>query len=821
MAMPLPKNQLLTRTLMKNIFILLISLLAFAWNTASAQSPTAYKIHGVVADSLSQKPLDKITVKLNADHMPSQDLVTHTDGRFEFTGLKIGTYYLEIHSVGYKQQNLIIKVKADTDIGIIKLKADVKNLHEVQVIAQRPLIQQKPGKVIYDMQADPESKAKSVMDMLHKIPFITVDADDNVMLKGNSNFKVFINGKPSGMMENNLKAVLRTMPASTILRIEVITTPPAKYDAEGVGGIINIITIKSAADGYRGTLSTSERFPQGGPNMGTSFTIKQGKLGIDGYGGAGIYNDPQTNTATSQQSYGPDPTLLTQAGYKNSNSKNGYFGTELSYEVDSLHLLSGGFSINGYTNNNASYQTSSLMGSGGLLQGYTIDNNNNGHGGGGDVSLNYQIGFRANKNRMLTFSYRYSGYGSHAFSNVGLSQEVKYPIADYQQPNDESTSEHTLQVDFSTPVKKVTIEAGAKAILRKDHSNGQYLQRDSISGQYAAVPSLGDQFYYTQDVFGLYNSYQFSLGKWNLNAGVRAEETYIDARFVSTNTGIKPNYLNVVPSISINRPLGQGGLNLAFNERIQRPGIYRLNPFVNRSNPNFITEGNPNLRPNTMNDVQIGYNTNAGKVSVFAAVDYIFVNDLSLQVTSFDPATQITRATYQNTGAGHGVTFVTNITYNPIKGYSINFNGNTTKFDLHGINGASTVYLNRWMTILSLSNTLRLNKGWGFNAGVNYNGASPTSLQGTTNAFFSTTAGVNKELVKNKLYFAVAVNNPFTKFRNSVTTTNGPDFLETNINQVYFRSVNVSLNYNFGKLNGDVKKAKKSIRNDDVGNSGL
>jgi ferric enterobactin receptor len=820
MAMPLPKI-LLTQIPMKNILILLFCLSAVVWNTVSAQIQKTYKIHGVVADSLSQKPLDKITVTLSADQMPSQNMVTGSDGKFQFSSLKTSVYRLDIHAVGYKHQNLTIQTKADTDIGIVKLKADVKSLNEVQVTAQRPLIQQKPGKVIYDIQADPESKAKSLMDMLHKIPFITVDADDNVMLKGNSNFKVFINGKPSGMMENNLKAVLRTMPASTVLRIEVITTPPAKYDAEGVGGIINIITIKSTTDGYRGTLSANERFPQGGPNVGTSFTIKQGKLGIDGYGGAGIYNNPQTNTATMQQSYGAAPTLLTQAGYKSNNSKNGYFGTELSYEIDSLHLLSGGFSINGYSNNNASYQTSSLMGSGGLLQGYTIDNNNNGHGGGGDASLNYQIGFKANKNRLLTFSYRYSGYGNHAFSNVGLSKETNYPVADYQQPNDESTSEHTFQADFSTPVKKVTIEAGAKAILRSDRSNSQYLQRDSISGQYAAVPSLGDQFYYTQDVFGLYNSYQFHIGKWNIYAGVRAEETYIDAHFISTNTGIKPNYLNVVPSVSINRQLGKGGLSLAFNERIQRPGIYRLNPFVNRSNPNFITVGNPNLRPNTMNDVQIGYNTNAGKVSIFAAVDYIFVNDLSLQVTSFDPATQVTTATYQNTGAGHGVTFVTNITYNSFHGYSINFNSNTTKFDLHGINGTSTVYLNRWMTILSLSNTLRLNKGWGFNAGVNYNGISPTSLQGTTNAFFSTTAGVNKELVKNKLYFAVAVNNPFTQFRNSIITTNGPDFMETNINQVYFRSVNVSLNYNFGRLNGDVKKAKKNIRNDDVSNGGL
>ncbi|MEO6851954.1 MAG: outer membrane beta-barrel family protein, partial [Mucilaginibacter sp.] len=502
------------------------------------------------------------------------------------------------------------------------------------------------------------------------------------------------------------------------------------------------------------------------------------------------------------------------------NSKNGYFGTELSYEIDSLHLLSGQFGINGYGNNGSSYQSSALNGSSALQQGYDILNNNNGHGASGDASINYQLGFKANKNRLLTFSYRYAGNDSHAFSDLTLSQEVNYPVANYQQPNDANTSEHTFQVDFVTPVKKVTIETGAKAILRVDQSNNQYLQQESATGQYDAVPLFGNQFHYMQNVFGIYNSYQFSLGKWNVNAGIRAEETYIDAQFISSNTNVRPNYLNVVPTISINRQIGQGGLNLAFNERIQRPGIYRLNPFVDRSNPNFISSGNPNLKPNTMNDVQIGYNTNAGKVSIFAAVDYIFVNDLSLQVTSFDPATQVTTATYQNTGAGHAFTFVTNITYNPVKQYSISFNSNATKFDLQGANGSSTVYLNSWMIQGSLSNSLKFEKGLSFNLGIDYNGASPTSIQGKTNAFVSTTAGINKQIIKNKLYFSFSVNNPFTKFRNNTSITNGPGFMETNTNQVYFRSANISLNYNFGRLNGDMKKTRKSINNDDVGGKG-
>ncbi|HVV54224.1 MAG TPA: outer membrane beta-barrel family protein, partial [Mucilaginibacter sp.] len=627
----------------KIIFTFITILLAFAWVHASAQNKDGYTLTGTATDSLSQKPLGNITVTLAEEGRSSKSTVTKTDGKFEFTGLEKRSYTISIQAVGYKNTSVTISVKSDTDLGTISLQEAVKNLKEVAIVSERPLIQQKPGKLIYDMQADPESKAKSLLDMMHKIPFVTVDADDNVSLKGSTNFKVFINGKPSAMMDNNLKAVLRTMPASSVQRIEVITNPPAKYDAEGIGGIINIITVKNVGDGYRGNLNISERFPDGGPNAGGGFTMKQGKFGVNVYAGAGIYNNLQTNLSNTQQSYGSDATLLEQNGYKHNNSRNGYIGTELSYEIDSLHLLSGEFSYNGYHNDGSSYQSSLLTGGAGILQGYDITNDNNGHGNGGDASVNYQVGFKADKNRLLTFSYRYAGYSNNGFSNLHLTDEVNYPEPDYQQPNSSATSEHTLQADLTYPVKKVMIDAGAKAILRSDHSNYQYLQQDSLTGRYQPIDALSNQFYYTQDVFSLYNSYQFNLGKWSVNAGVRAEETTINAHFLSTGTAISPNYLNIVPSLSVNHPLGSGGIGLAFNQRIQRPGIYRLNPFVDKSNPNFIVTGNPKLQPSAVNQMQLSYNTgNAGKVSLFLATDYIFVHNLSLQVTTFDPATQVT-----------------------------------------------------------------------------------------------------------------------------------------------------------------------------------
>jgi hypothetical protein len=429
------------------------------------------------------------------------------------------------------------------------------------------------------------------------------------------------------------------------------------------------------------------------------------------------------------------------------------------------------------------------------LQGYDISDNYNGNGYGGDASINYQLGFKADKNRLLTFSYRYAGYHNYTYGDLALSNEINYPLPDYRQPDNESTEEHTLQVDFVMPVKKVNIEAGAKAIFRNDQSGYQYLSLDSLTHQYAEDPSQSNVFNYTQDVFSLYNSYQFNLAKWSFNAGARAEETVVDASFTSSATTVDEHYFNIVPSISIGHPLGGGGLSLGFTQRLHRPGINRLNPFVNRTDPNFITYGNPQLKASAVNNAEVSYNTGNGKkFSLFVAVDKIFVSNLDLLVTTYNPATQVTSGTYENTGSGGGWTIIFAPSYNPFSWYSINLNNNATDIMITGTSGASQVRQYSWLDVLSLSNTFRPGNGWTINAGLRYFSNAPASLQSVTNGYASITAGMNKEVIKNKLYLSATFNNPFTKFRNSIVTTTGPDFTEVNTSQLYFRSVQFSLN---------------------------
>ncbi|HEV7381540.1 MAG TPA: TonB-dependent receptor plug domain-containing protein, partial [Dyadobacter sp.] len=238
--------------------------------------------------------------------------------------------------------------------------------------------------------------------MMRKVPHLSLDADNNIYLKGNADFKILINGKPSSMVERSYKEILRSMPASSIERIEVITTPPAKYDAEGLAGIINIITNKKMDNGVNGSVNINERFPFGGPGMGGSVSAKLGKWGMTGMAGGSYYNIPETYNSIRRITNVDNRTNLVQDSYNSSKSRSGYIGYEVSYEVDTLNLLSGQINFNGNKASGTNTQWSVLNGSGEILQQYGLDNRNTGNGTGMDAALNYQKASKTDKNRLLT-----------------------------------------------------------------------------------------------------------------------------------------------------------------------------------------------------------------------------------------------------------------------------------------------------------------------------------------------------------------------------------------------------------------------------------
>jgi ferric enterobactin receptor len=804
-----------------NTFRRLCTLVAmlFLGSTALAQSPTL-RISGVVADSVSQKPVEFATISiLDSTGNIIKAGVSAANGGFSFTGLLLQSYRITLQASGLVARQIVIEKAADTTteirLGTIYLGVQSGSLKEVVVVANRPLVKQGLGQITYDIQADPESKASSLLDMMRKIPYLSVDGDGNILLKGNTSYRILLNGKPSSMMERNPKEVLRSIPASTIVRIEVITTPPAKYEAEGLAGIINIVTTKRVADGYNGSVNVYQRFPAGGPGIGTAFAFKEGRFTLSGYAGRSIFDIPLTDNTYARNTKGSNPTALSQLSTRESDSRSGYIGTEISWEIDSLNLISGQINTNSVKANNETIQRSLLNDIAGPKERYNLTNDFFNRGIGSDAALNFQHSFKRNRSRLLTFSYRHFNFKNDTRTDVSLSDKLNIALPDFQQRNNEYFGENTVQADYVHPIKNWVIEAGAKGIWRNNTSNFRYSAFNSATNAYELVPSFSNDYDYAQNVYAAYNNYQFAKNKWSMSVGLRFEKTVVEADFISTGTRVEQDYFNVIPSGAINYNLKNGGLNLGFSQRLRRPNIFRLNPYIDRSNPNVETSGNPNLRPVLLNDIQIGYSYSK-KISLNIGFGYSFFNKLDLRVFSFDPVTNITRSTFENIGEGNRIGVDINIDYPLTQKLNLNINGNIAHFTLKGVVNQVPI-TNRWLTYFaSPSLGYNFNKGWRAGTNMTIISQNPSSFQGTSNAFITSSFYVNKSLLNNKFTLSAAVNNPFTKFRDNITDIEGPDFDERRLTREYFRQISFSVNYRFGQLKGGVTRSKRSIFNDDV-----
>ncbi len=798
------------KTFLHFLCCLAISLSAFG------QGNPALQISGKITDSETKKPLTLVSIYLKNDKkIQLKSTVTSKEGTFLFSNLSAGNYSISVVYAGHQTKEVPVALTSTSKVvdDILLLPSAATQLKSVNITGDRPLIKQEIDRISYDVKADPESKVNNVLEMMRKVPLLSVDGDDNIQLQGNSNYKILINGRPSGMMERNPKDILKSMPAANIEKIEVITTPPAKYDGEGLAGIINIITHKKVDNGSNGSINVNQRFPVGGPGLGGSFTLKSGKFGISTNAGGNLNSSPLLNNSNLRLTQGSNPTNLWQTGSRDFSGKTGYVGTEMSFEIDSLNLISAQLNYNANRNESLSTQYSTLKNNNSLLQSYELINNLEGSGSGVDAALNYQLGFKKDKNRLLTISYRYYDFSNDQFNNVDVFNSVAYSQPNYKQNNTGSSSEKTIQIDYVHPYKKLNIEAGAKAIFRNNNSNFDFSSANA-SGIYILDPSRTNGFDNDQNVYGIYNSYQLNLKNWGFKAGIRAEQTEIDAVFSSTST-FSQSSLNIIPSISINRKFkDMSSLNFGFTSRIQRPGINQLNPFVDRSNPNFESSGNPDLKPMSGQNLELNYST-FKKISLNVGLRGNFISNLIMPRVVTDPTTNITRTSFGNTGTASVIGGQVNVNYPFTNKLRLTMSGmagyGRVKGDINGVLLRKKGLMRRAFT----SVTYRPSKTWQATGSVNYQGPNLT-LQGSSNSFVSTSFSVNKDLFDNKLSLSFAANNAFNKYREAINYTTGPNFTQESYNQNYQRNFTASLNYRFGKLKDAIKKNKKGIVNNDV-----
>lgn len=797
----------------------IVSLIVVAFLSIQAMAQNAENkgnIRGVIVDSTSNEKISFATISIKLENGSSRSTLSKDDGSFILEKLPNGKHTLVVINVGYKKISKEITISNENDkinLGTIFIATQGNQLQEVEVSTDKALVKQEVDRISYDVQSDPESKFQTALDMLRKVPLVSVDADDNIQVKGSSNFKVLINGRPSSLAARSPKDVFKAMPASSIVKIEVITNPPAKYDADGLAGIINVITTKNVESGYNGNISTRYNNPWG-PGVNGSLTLKKNKFAMSAYYGNGYQDIPATGFNASRVGLLQETKLL-QEGSNDYLWFWQYLESEMSYEFDSLNLLTATIGTNpGYGKTN-SVQQNSLYGSKGTIdQFYILTNNGSNDWNGTDVGLNFQRGFKKNKNQLLTLSYKYSPSLNGNENNVSSSQNMNFNFNPFKQINKSGTKEQTYQVDYVQPIKKVDVEAGAKAILRNNYSDYTQLNFNPLVNDYQHDSTNSNKFDYQQNVYSFYNSYNIKFDKWGIRAGVRVEKTSVDANFETTATKVKQEYTNVIPSLSIQRKFkDMSSVNFGYTQRIERPSIWELNPFVNQSNPRFLSYGNPNLKAVLTNNFEVGYST-FKKGSINLGASYSFANNTIQNVTSLGIDT-ISRDTYENIGSDKKLGFNMNISYPFSKKLNVNVNGLLSYIWIKGTYNAQFFSNEGFQGNVFAFASYTLPKE--FRTRVNVGYTSPwIQLQGQSNNFIYSSFSVSKDFFDKKLTVSTQISNPWRKYRDWEQNFNTSQFVQSSHQQNFYRHYSISFSYRFGKLDGGVKKNQRGINNDDV-----
>ena len=769
---------------------------------SSASQPLLSRITGTVMDSATHVLLSYATVMVQekGSVRPGKGVLTNENGFFEIKELITHKHYqLRLTCTGYQVKTIDVSFNSSTlDLGQLPLISLSKQLEEVQIVSQKPLMEQDVDKLVYHADADPDSKTSSVLDILRKIPLVYIDADDNLQLNGNSNYRVLINGKSSSLFLNNQNDLFRNLPATAIKTIEIITIPPSRYEAQGVGGIINITTFKKNLGGYNGGLTIRGSDPYY-LSLNGNLTASLGKFGF--YGGIGYQkNVSPANSSFFSRKDKLQQTLLEQVGINNSNSKSQNVSGEISYQLNSQNLITAGLGRN-TSNGSSDYIQEVILfnASRAPAEAYHYLNAGNNTQCGHDINLDFQHSSKKNNAQVLTFSYKWSNSSDENTSEFALQPVVNYKERQSLSQNADRSNEQVMKVDFVQPIRKHTLEFGASAVCSDNHSRYFYENKDTTTGNFVPDTIQSNQFDYKEKIYSVYTSLDLKMGKWRLRTGGRLEQARINAHFISSGTLAIQNYSNLIPTITLSRQLKEASrISLSYTQRIDRPNLYYLDPYVDRTNPWNISYGNPELHPAVAHVFNLSYSVFKKVSSLNTTVSHYFINNAIQSFTILGPDT-IARTTFGNIGSSQNLSFSIGFNTTLFKILSLILNGSTNSVKyVTTINGKA--FTTKGFTYqVSGSANLRL-KNWRVGSTIGYN-APNLFLQGRTASYISNNIMLNKYFLKNnRANIGLWVTSPFREYRRSFTEIDDPAFLQLRESNTLVRRFTVMLSYRFSKV---------------------
>ena len=695
-----------------------------------------------------------------------------------------------------------------------------KDLDGVTVTRMRRLVKADADKLSYDVKNDEDAKASTVLDMLRKVPMVSVDGEDNITVNGSSSFKVYVDGKPNMMMSSAPSQVFKSMPASMVKSIEVVTNPGAKYDAEGGAGVLNIVMNKEmmtmmgggeSLNGYNGTL----RVQAGNRQLGGSAFVsgQQGKLSYS------------TNITYSKQTPGTTTTSMerTQTGaisstmLSESESKMKIPFTmgnlTLGYELDaksSIGLTAGITSFN----MNSDGLTKTTFGGGMYGTGFSYGNTNdtkmrrtsfNG-------SLDYQRFLNDARTSSLTLTYQLTYAPTKSEMESGFDQSTTFPgmdLTNRYSENKERTTDHIFQMDYTKPLGSAnTLNAGLKYSFRRATSDADYY----LQGVYSDL--MSSEYKYNNSILAGYAELVSRFGNFSSKAGLRYEQTWQDVSYqLGKGNDFSTHYGNLVPSASLSYSLNPAtNIALTYNMRISRPGITYLNPYVDRSNPTMLSYGNPDLDTEKSHNIGLAFNSFSAKMMFSVNLRHSFT-DNAIESYSFYDSNNLLNTTYDNTAKNHMTSLNAYVNWLVHKNTRLFLNGAVDYSDMRS--KALDIQNHGWHAnvMAGLQQTLPWNiklSAYVITSTKSYN------LQGWSSGFNMLTGTLSKSFLDDKLTFSVmgmtGLGNGGALAINSYSE--GKDFTNKMDIKVPMQSISLTVSYTFGNTKKQFMQRRSRVESD-------
>ncbi|MDE6311087.1 MAG: TonB-dependent receptor [Muribaculaceae bacterium] len=775
-------------------------------------------LKGEVCDSVTGETIPYATVRLLTDNGAESAaqvalFITDANGLFSETINKSGKMTLRVESMGYKalERQLDLQEDETIELGTISLADDDELLSEIVVVGMRPIIKAEPDKISYDVQADGDSNTNTLLEMLRKVPMVSVDGEDNITVNGSSNFQVYVNGKPSMMFSSNPGQILKSMPASMVKSIEVVTNPGARYDAEGAGGILNIVMDSQTGDDNTGyTAGVGIRGGTRGFDMNANISGQSGKFS---YSANGMYNKmyPGQSETGSEQIL-PDRNILTEStGKPKMNFAMGNISAE--YAIDSLSTIGITGSITSFRlHSEGSTATTISSAQGDVLTSYSSTGFMHLNRLSASGSLSFSHDFRARTKPQLSLIYQLSSERNKTNSAFDFSDpdynEDNTDLSDRDSRNLENTLDNIVQADFTMhPRAGHTLDTGVKVNLRKSNSSSA---TDFLTG---TSENDNTRYHNRSNILAAYAEYALEAGKFNVKGGLRYEYNLQKVNYDgASENDFSRSYGTAVPSASASYKLTPlSNIGLTYNMRIARPGISYMNPYVDKSDPTSISYGNPGLKNETMHNFGLSYNLFKSRFMLNTRLSDSYTSNGIEQYRYISDG--ILNTTYGNVAKRNSLRLDVSATW---------LAGKTTRLILNG----AVSYVTLRNREMSLSN-----KGFQCNvmAGVQQTlpldikasafviaSSKSHTIEGWNSGFKMLSLNLSKSLLNNRLTVSGGFNTGLSRGGRMVMDnySHTSDFTRRNTIRMPMMSATVGISYTLGSLHPKQNSKRKAVNSD-------